>query len=137
MPENTNVFRANGEFIEGIPYNFVIYARAGGIGDGDEEWEWVSRGKWERLFSVVGEQGEGLELEFTEWRCPSGQGRHGYLVCIFFSFLFFSFLFFSFLFFSFLFFSFLFFSFLFFSFLFFSFLFLFFFFVVVAILLIF
>ena len=86
MPaENTNVFVSDGQFSEGVPYYFVIYARLEGIAMGDE---WVSNGKWGRVFSVVEGGGEEeVELVYSEWECLSGQGRKGYLV----SFLFFPF----------------------------------------------
>ena len=82
MPEkNENIFTSNNNFIEGIPYYFIIYTRVG-VGDEEgEEWEWVSRGKWGRVISIVGGGGGGVELELTEWRCLYGGGKYGYAVC--------------------------------------------------------
>ena len=55
----------------------------------------IAEGRWERVFSVVGEEGGrgvggGLEIEENQWRCENG--AVGYSVSVFFFFFFFFFL---------------------------------------------
>ena len=61
---------------------FVVHAKARWVGGGGEEGDWVSRGRWEGVFSFVEEgEGEDYVMDFIEWGCFGGSGQYGYSVC--------------------------------------------------------
>ena len=79
------IFLGGGEgkrFEKGVPMLFFVNVRVR-EGEGGVV---VAEGRWERVFSVVGEE-EGVEIEETRWGCENG--GVGYLVRFFFFYFFF------------------------------------------------
>ena len=72
------------EFQKGTGMLFVVYAKARWVVEGEGEGEWVSKGRWEGVFSFVGDGEEEFVAEFVEWECLNGNGQYGYSVCFFF-----------------------------------------------------
>ena len=69
-----------GKFEVGVPLYFVVRVRVWERGrEGDVV---VAEGRWEKLFSVVEGDWEGLEVEESSWVCEGG--KIGYLVSLFF-----------------------------------------------------
>ena len=74
-------------FKVGVPLMFIvsvrIIERGGGEGEGEGEGRVVAEGRWEKVFSVVGEEeeGEGLKIEESRWVCEGG--GEGYLIRFF------------------------------------------------------
>ena len=60
-----------------------VIERGGGEGKGEGEGRVVAEGRWEKVFSVVGEEeeGEGLKIEESRWVCEGG--GEGYLIWFF------------------------------------------------------